>query len=90
MFNDRQLLSLAKILQSISLVDNYNTKEFLLLTFSESLNYNSLMSVYNTSYNKNTNIFKSNSFDPPNEPMEGNVWGAEYGTGTFRAMGYDY
>ena len=86
MFNERQLLSLSKILKSIDNISEKNVKEYLLLTLSESLNYNSLMSVYNPAYNKNTNIFKSNSFDPPNEPMEGNVWGTKFGTGTFEGM----
>ncbi len=86
MFNQRQLLSLSKLLNSIDHITNQKLKEFLLLAFTESLNYNSCMSVYNPAYNKNTNIFKSNSFDPPNEPMEGNVWGTEFGTGSFEAM----
>lgn len=86
LFNERQLLSLSKIMKSISQISNKNIREHLLLAFSESLNYNSQMSIYNPAYNKNTNIFKSNSFDPPARPMEGNVWGAEFGTGTFTSM----
>ncbi len=86
MYNERQLLCLSKLLSSVDSIQNQNVKEYLLLAVSESLNYNSLMSVYNPSYNKNTNIFKSNSFDPPSEPIENNVWGGEYGTGTFSAM----
>lgn len=86
LFNERQLLSLSLLLESIENVSDENIREFLLLALSESLNYNSMMSVYKPAYNKNTNIFKSNSFDPPNEPMEGNVWGAEFGTGTFEGM----
>ncbi len=86
MFNSRQLLSLASILQAISQVEDQNAREYLLLALSESLNYNSMMSVYNPTYNKNTNIFKSNSFDPPVTPLENNVWGTKFGTGTFRKM----
>ena len=86
MFNKRQLLSLSILLRSISNVSNQSAKECLLLAFSECLNYNSLLSVYNPTYNKNTNIFKSNSFDPPSEPIENNVWGTRFGTGTFESM----
>ncbi|TKX40030.1 DUF1156 domain-containing protein [Halorubrum sp. CGM4_25_10-8A] len=86
MFNERQLLCLSILMRSISDIKNNNLREYLLMNLSESLNYNSLMSVYNPAYNKNTNIFKSNSFDPPTKPVENNVWGTKFGTGTFTAM----
>jgi adenine-specific DNA methylase len=86
MFNTRQLLSLSKIIMSIEKTDSSDIRELLLLAFSESLNYNSMMIVYNPSYNKGTNIFKVNSFDPPQKPIENNPWGTEYGTGTFTKM----
>ncbi len=41
MFNNRQILSLAKIIKSIKSTRTNVVKEFLLLTLSESLNYNS-------------------------------------------------
>ncbi|MXR40487.1 DUF1156 domain-containing protein [Halobaculum sp. WSA2] len=86
MFNSRQLLSLAKIMKSIDEIENQNTSEFLLLALTESLNYNNMMSGYQASYNKATNLFKSNSFEPPVLPVEINVWGSEYGAGSFSAM----
>jgi adenine-specific DNA methylase len=86
MFNSRQLLALSLLLKKISELDNDNVREFLLLTFSESLNYNTVMNIYNPNYNKNTNIFKNNSFSPPAEPIENNVWGTVDGTGTFTSM----
>ena len=85
-FNPRQLLSLSKLLKSIDSIENQEYKEYLLLNLSESLNYNSQLCAYNPTYNKNTNAFKSNSFDTPTEPVEGNVWGTRYGTGSFTAM----
>jgi putative DNA methylase len=86
MFNERQLLCLSLLLQCISKIGDDNIREFLLLNFSETLNYNTMMNIYNPNYNKNTNIFKNNSFSPPSEPIENNVWGTEDGTGTFRSM----
>ncbi|EMA08720.1 Adenine-specific DNA methylase, contains a Zn-ribbon domain [Haloarcula vallismortis] len=86
MFNDRQLLALAKLLKSINDIDDQNTKEYLLLTLSGTLRTNSMMVGYDYSYNKIVNIFKSNSFDPPREMCEGNVWGTEYGRGTFESI----
>jgi len=85
-FNERQLFALSSLLKSIDTIEDDNIREYLLLNLSESLNYNSHLCGYNPTYNKNTNAFKSNSFDTPTEPVEGNVWGTEYGTGTFTAM----
>ena len=86
MFNERQLLGLSKLLSAIDDIEDRNIREYLLLTFSESLNYNNSMIVYNPSYNKATNIFKVNAFDPPRKPIENNIWGTKFGTGTFTAM----
>jgi len=86
MFNERQLLSLSKILEAIANLEDQNVKEYLLLTLSGTLRTNSMMVGYDYSYNKVVNIFKSNSFDPPREMCEGNVWGTEYGRGTFESI----
>jgi len=86
MFNKRQLLTLSTLLKRIGDINDKNHREFLLLCFSESLNYNSMMIGYNPGYNKAQPIFKTNSFDPPITPLENNLWGTEYGTGTFTAM----
>ncbi|MFC6943091.1 DUF1156 domain-containing protein [Salinirubellus sp. GCM10025818] len=86
MFNERQLLCLSKLLKSISETHDQNIQEYLLLTFSETLNYNCNMVVYNPGKNLVANIFKSNSFDPPSRPIENNIWGTASGTGTFSNM----
>ncbi len=85
-YNDRQLLCLSKILQSISKIESRSIREFLLLTFSETLNYSNQMVIYQHSTNKGINIFKSNSFDPPVRPVENNIWGTKFGAGNFTAM----
>ncbi len=86
MFNRRQLLSLSKMLKYISSFTNKNIKEYLILVFSETLNYVNSMSIYQPSTQKGVNIFKSNSFDPPSRPIENNPWGTEWGAGNFQAM----
>lgn len=83
MYNERQLLCLSLILKEIDEIDNQNIREYLLMAFSECLNYNTLMTVYNPGRNLVANIFKSNSFDVPHRMVENNVWGTEYGTGMF-------
>jgi adenine-specific DNA methylase len=86
MFNSRQLLGLSTVLESISKIEDKNSREFLLLAVSESLRYTNMMVSYNTSYNKIGDLFRTNSFDPPTYPVENNVWGTEFGSGTFSAM----
>ena len=85
MYNDRQLLGLSKLLKAIDGVENQNAKEYLLLAFSESLRFNTMMVGYQASANKIQDLFKTNSFDPPTCPAEANIWGAKYGMGNFRA-----
>ena len=83
MFQTRQLLGLSKLLRSIDLVENKSHQEYLLLTLSGIIRTNTIMVGYDHSRNGVVNIFKSNSFDPPHTPCEGNLWGAKYGRGTF-------
>ncbi|MFB9812631.1 DUF1156 domain-containing protein, partial [Haloarcula sebkhae] len=86
MFNKRQLYGLSIILEEIDQIENQRIKEYLLLALSDSLRYNNMMIGYNHSHNKIHDMFKTNSFDNVNKPIEGNVWGAEYGTGSFSKM----
>jgi adenine-specific DNA methylase len=85
MFNERQLLSLSKLLKSIDEIDG-EAKEYLLIAFSESLNYNTIMTSYNPGKNLIANLFNKNSFVSPQRPVENNPWGVKFGTGTFSAM----
>ncbi|MCU4799738.1 DUF1156 domain-containing protein [Halobacteria archaeon HArc-gm2] len=83
MFNPRQLLSLSKLLKEIDAVENKKLKEYFLLSFSDSLRGNTLMVNYQVGSNAITNVFKTNSFDPPKRPTENNPWGASEGARTF-------
>ena len=85
MFNERQLLSLSKILKVIDGIDG-EAREYLLLAFSETLNYNTIMTSYNPGKNLIANLFNKNSFVSPQRPVENNPWGTKFGTGTFTAM----
>ncbi|ELY39845.1 DUF1156 domain-containing protein [Natronorubrum tibetense] len=86
MFNSRQLLSLSKLLNRIDDEKSRDIREYLLLTFTESLNYNTLMTSYNPGKNLIANIFNTNSFDAPQRPIENNLWGTKHGSGSFAAM----
>ena len=85
MFNERQLLCLSSLLSAIDGIENLSVKEYLLLAFSESLNFNCMLNPYQEGRNHTNHLFKSNSFDPPHKISEGNLWGTEYGIGTFQA-----
>jgi len=83
MFNDRQLLCLSRLLLKIGHIDNPNLREFLLLAFSSSLAYNNSFCEYDKPYNKLTGIYKRHTITARHTPVENNVWGTEYGRGTF-------
>ena len=86
MFNTRQLFSISMLLSRFDEFNDQNIREMFLLALSNSLPTQNMMTGYDYSYNKIQHLFKSNSFDPPQSPCEGNVWGAEYGRGTFRSI----
>lgn len=86
MFNKRQLLCLSILLRRISEISESNIREYFILAFSDALRTNTMMASYQFSANKSNHIFKTNSFDPPMRPSEGNVWGTEYGMGTFESV----
>ena len=86
LFNDRQLLCLAKILKQIDQYENQNIKEFLLLAFSDALRSNTFLTNYDKASSQINDFFKTNSYDAPQEPAENNIWGAAQGGRTFRGM----
>jgi adenine-specific DNA methylase len=86
MFNERQLLCLSKILKEIDNMENQNAKEYLLLALTDALRMNSMLAVYQAANNQTNQIFRMNSFNSPTQPVEGNVWGGRYGTGTFQSI----
>jgi adenine-specific DNA methylase len=85
MFNERQLFALATLLKSIDELNDQNAKEYLLLAVSDALRTNCMMVSYDPTRNGMGDIFRSNSFNPPLYPAENNVWGSEYGRGTFKS-----
>ncbi|WP_367996072.1 DUF1156 domain-containing protein [Haloferax volcanii] len=86
LYNERQLLCLSKLLRSISQIEDQNVKEYLLLAFSDSLRTNCMLTTYTHARNSVEHIFKTNSFAPPVQTVDANVWGTEYGRGTFLSI----
>lgn len=85
MFNPRQLLALGKLLREILQIQDQNIKEFFLITFSTSLEYNNLLCEYHRKNHYIYNLFRKHAFPATLNPVENNVLGtARYGTGTFK------
>ncbi|MHA2224028.1 MAG: DUF1156 domain-containing protein [Candidatus Hodarchaeales archaeon] len=84
MFNSRQLLSLGKLLQMILQIKNQNQQEFFLITFSAALEYNNLLCEYHRKNHYIYNLFRKHAFPATLNPVENNVWGTKFGTGTFK------
>jgi adenine-specific DNA methylase len=82
MYNERQLLSIAKIMRSIEDVDP-SLRDYLLLALTDSLMFQNMFCIYNQPANKIEGVFRMNSFVPTSEAIENNVWGASAGRGTF-------
>lgn len=82
LFNERQLLSLGILLKEIEKFDE-DVKIWLLLAFSDSLEMNNMFCRYQKNAFKIGNVFFNHAYVPITMPVENNVWGAEFGTGTF-------
>ena len=83
MFNDRQLLLISKLIESICSLDNQNEVEYLLLALSDALRTNCMMVSYDPSRNGMGDLFRTNRINPPLYPAENNIWGTKFGRGTF-------
>ena len=83
LFNDRQLLSLSKLLQAIRRINDKNTREFILLAFSACLETNNVFCSYETRWRKAGAMFSLPGYHPLDRYAENNVWGTTHGRGTF-------
>ncbi|MCK4456319.1 MAG: DUF1156 domain-containing protein [Thermoplasmata archaeon] len=83
LFNKRQLLHLSSLFRRIEEVKTQNVRENLLLAFSDCLAANNMLCGFAFGYRKLTPLFSIHSYRYVSRPVEGNVWGAKYGRGTF-------
>jgi len=71
MFNERQLLSLGKLLKTILELDvDEKVRELLVITFSDTLNYQNTLCEYNRAANKLKELFSKHAFHPSINPVE--------------------
>ncbi|HEC93222.1 MAG TPA: hypothetical protein ENI51_09565 [Candidatus Atribacteria bacterium] len=75
MFNERQLLSLGKLLKAILELDmDENVKEFLILNFSNFLDNHNMLCEYHLSNRYISHMFRLHAFHPTLNPTENNIW----------------
>jgi len=83
MFNERQLLCLSILLEAILGIPDRNVRELMLLAFSDALDANNMFCKYETAWHKVSVFFGLHAYHPIERPTENNVWGTEFGRGTF-------
>lgn len=83
LFNDRQLLCLAKLARAIAQIEDRNIREYLLLAFSNALEFNNMLVPYIYNANKVESCFSLHNYLHAQVYAENNVWGVEDGRGTF-------
>jgi len=84
LFNQRQLLCLSEILNEIVALKDKDSREYLLLAFSDCLASNNILCSYAFGYQKVTPLFAIHGYQVPQRPVEGNVWGnPHFGRGSF-------
>ena len=83
MFNERQLLALATLLNEIGKEENQILKEMLISSFQSLLNNSNILLVSKKTRDKIEGVFTRNDFTPKMQPVENNAYGVKYGKNTW-------
>lgn len=83
MFNERQLLCLSILLEQILKISDQNVRELMLTAFSDCLDSNNMFCKYEIEWHKVSLLFGLHAYHPIERPTENNIWGTEFGRGTF-------
>jgi putative DNA methylase len=86
LFNPRQLLCLASLLQAIGEEHDETLREMLLSGFYQLLRNQCMLCFYNPGRDELEPLFSRKDFAPPKTPCENSVWGTDYGRGTFTSV----
>ena len=84
LFTPRQLLSLSLIADAIGGLQDQEQRYAMALALSDAAGSNNRMCRYAADWLKLTPAFSLHGFDVVTRPVEGNVWGASRGRGSFR------
>ena len=83
MFNERQLLCLCRLRDTILQVEDQNLREYLLLAWSGTIEFNNLFCTYVVTRQCSRSIYAVHALCPKFTPVESNVWGSDFGRGTY-------
>jgi len=87
MFNERQLLGLSALLRAIQTIEDQNVREFILLLFSGTLEFNNMFcSSKGLGTGAIRHLFAHHAFIPAKEPLEANLWGVNQSSGGFSTL----
>jgi adenine-specific DNA methylase len=86
MFNPRQLLCLSTLLKAIGEEENQVLKEMLLSAYFQALRNNCMFCFYNPDRAELEPLFSRKDYAPPATVCENNVFGKEYGRGSFSSV----
>jgi putative DNA methylase len=87
MFNERQLLGLSMLLEAILCLEDRNMREFMLLLFSGTLEFNNqFCSPKGLGTGAVRHLFAHHAFIPAKEPLEANLWGVNRSSGGFSTL----
>lgn len=83
MFNERQLLCLSLLLEQILKIEDENTREYMLLGFSDMLGHHNTFCNYLFERQHHEPLFTRHDYHVKSFYVEGNVWGTKLGRSTF-------
>jgi len=84
LFNPRQLLGLGRLLRAIRQIEDPAVREILVATLADACNHNNMLCKYHATYRKLEALFGHHAYWVPDQPMENNVWGTQFGMGPFQ------
>jgi adenine-specific DNA methylase len=85
LFNSRQLLCLGRLMRAIKQIEDQAVQELMAVTLSDCARANNMLCTYEYSYQKLAPLFVFHAYRIPDPAVENNIWGTEYGRGTFSA-----
>jgi adenine-specific DNA methylase len=83
MFNERQLPCLSLLLEEILKIKDENTREYMLLAFSDMLDHHNTFCNYLFERQHHEPLFTRHDYHVKSFYVEGNVWGTKLGRSTF-------
>jgi len=85
LFNPRQLLCLGMLMKAILQIKDEAVRELMAVTLADCVNCNNMLCEYNARRIEIEPLFGHHAYWPKNMPVENNVWGTEFGRGSWKS-----